>query len=68
MVYVISHQLKLIKMRAELVTLNDCAVPFLSHAAVKMCWYDYIYHRSLSIILPIKITLEQNEDTLIVIE
>ena len=27
-------------MRAELVNLNHCAVPFLSRAAVKLSWYD----------------------------
>ena len=30
-------------MRAELANLNDCAVPFLSRAAVNLCWYYYIY-------------------------
>ena len=29
-------------MRAELANLNDCSVPFLSRAAVKLCWYDYM--------------------------
>ena len=27
-------------MRAELANLYDCAVPFLSHAAVNLSWYD----------------------------
>ena len=27
-------------MRAEIANLNHCAVPFLSHAAVNLCWYD----------------------------
>ena len=38
---VISYQLKLIKMRANLANLNDCAVPFLNRAAVKLGWYNY---------------------------
>ena len=29
-------------MRAELANLNDCAVPFLSRAAVNLSWYDII--------------------------
>ena len=29
-------------MRAKLVNLNHCAVPFLSRAAVNLCWYYYI--------------------------
>ena len=33
------YQHKLIKMRAELANLNHCAVPFLSRAAVNLCWY-----------------------------
>ena len=36
---VISYQLKLIKMHAKLANLNECAVPFLSRAAVNLCWY-----------------------------
>ena len=28
-------------MRAELASLNDCAVPFLSRATVNLCWYYY---------------------------
>ena len=28
------------KMSAELANLNHCAVPFLSHAAVNLSWYD----------------------------
>ena len=36
--------LKLKKMRAELANLNNCAVPFLSRAAVKLSWYDIILH------------------------
>ena len=31
-------------MRVELANLNDCAVPFLSHAAVSLCWYYYTMH------------------------
>ena len=40
-VFVISYQLKLIKMRAELANLNHSVVPFLSRAVVKLCWYYY---------------------------
>ena len=40
--HIISYQLKLIKVRAELANLNNCAVPFLSRAAVNLCWYNYI--------------------------
>ena len=32
---------QVIKMRAELANLNDCAVPFLSRAAVNLWWYHY---------------------------
>ena len=39
---VISDQLKLIKMRAEVANLNDCAAPFLSRAAVNLSWYNLI--------------------------
>ena len=28
-------------MRTELANLNHCAVPFLSRAAVNLCWYYY---------------------------
>ena len=28
-------------MRAELANLDHCAVPFLSRAAVNLCWYFY---------------------------
>ena len=28
-------------MRAKLANLNHCAAPFLSRAAVNLCWYDY---------------------------
>ena len=38
-ILVISYQLKLIKMRTELATLNHSAVPFLSRAASNLCWY-----------------------------
>ena len=31
------------KMRAELVNLNHCAVPFLSRTAANMYWYHYKY-------------------------
>ena len=30
-------------MRAELANLHHCEVPFLSRAAVNLCWYDYDY-------------------------
>ena len=32
------------KMRAKLANLNNCAVPFLSRAAVNLCWYHYILY------------------------
>ena len=35
----ISYQLQLIKMRAEVASLNHCAVPFLSRAAVNLSWH-----------------------------
>ena len=38
---IISYELKLIKMCAELASLNDCAVTFLSRAAVNLCWNYY---------------------------
>ena len=38
----ILYQRKLIKMRSELASLNHCAVPFLSRAAVNLCWYYII--------------------------
>ena len=41
---VLSYELELIKMRAKLTNLNYCAVPFLSRAAVNLCWYDYIHY------------------------
>ena len=31
-------------MLAELANLNDCAVPFLSRAAVNLSWYDINYY------------------------
>ena len=37
-----SHQLKLIKMRAKLSNLNPCAVPFFSRAA-NLCWLVLYY-------------------------
>ena len=46
---IISYQLKLIKMRAELANINDCAVPFLSRAAVNFCWYDYTTTRAVPV-------------------
>ena len=30
------------KMRTDLANLNNCAVPFLSRAAVNFSWYDHI--------------------------
>ena len=41
---VLSYQLKLIKMHAKLSSLNHCAEPFLSRAAVNLCWYWYTMH------------------------
>ena len=38
---VLSYEVKLIKMRAKLVNLNHCAVPFLSRAAANLCWFYY---------------------------
>ena len=38
---VLSYQLKLIKMRAKLASVNHCAVPFLSRAVVNLCRYYY---------------------------
>ena len=40
-IYVTNYQHKLIKMRAELAILNQCAVPFLSRTAANLCWYYY---------------------------
>ena len=42
MYIVLSYQIKLIKMRAKLANLNDCAVAFLNRAVANLCWY-YIY-------------------------
>ena len=39
--YVLSYQLKSIKMRAKLANLNDCVAPFLSRATANLCWYYY---------------------------
>ena len=33
-------------MRAELASLNHCAVPFLSRAVVRLCWYYVAAERS----------------------
>ena len=33
---------KLVKMRAELASLNYCAIPFLSRTCANLCWYYYI--------------------------
>ena len=35
---VVSNQV--VKMRVKLANLNHCAVPFLSHAAANLCWYN----------------------------
>ena len=43
-------------MRAELPNLDDCAVPFLSRAAVNLCWYYYTFY----IILLTKTTAARN--------
>ena len=37
-VLVLSYQPKLIKTRAKVASLNDCAVSFLSRAAANLCW------------------------------
>ena len=41
--YLLSYQLKLIKMRAKLSSLNHCTVLLLSRAAVNLYWYWYIH-------------------------
>ena len=41
--YNFCYQHKLIKMRAELGSLNHCAVPFLSHVTANLCWVKYIF-------------------------
>ena len=38
-------------MRAELASLNHCAVPFLSRAAVNLSWYDITYAHKQSYIM-----------------
>ena len=43
------YQLKLIKMSASLANLNHCAVPFLSRAAVNLCWYYYIFYNKQNV-------------------
>ena len=45
---VLSYQLKLIKMRANLASLKYCAVPFLRRAGANLCWYYYIYITSVN--------------------
>ena len=45
---VLSYQLKLIKMRANLGNLSDCAVPLLSRAATNLCWYYYTWAVTLT--------------------
>ena len=46
-------------MRAELVNLNHCAVPFLSRAAANLCWYYYsIYYKVYSIQYTLYSTLD----------
>ena len=47
---ILSYQLKLIKMRADLAVLNNCAVPFLSRAAVNMCCYYILMKQKRSFI------------------
>ena len=37
--FILSYQLKLTKMRAELANLNHCAVSFLSRATANLYWY-----------------------------
>ena len=41
-IYILSCQLKLIRMRAKLANQSDCAVPFLSRSAANLCWYYII--------------------------
>ena len=43
-IIIISYQLELMKMRADLVDLNHCAVLFLIRAAVNLWWYYNIYY------------------------
>ena len=38
-------------MRAILANLNHCAVPYLSRAAVNLCWYDYIHRTYINLLL-----------------
>ena len=45
--YVIPHQLKLVKIRAEPDNPNHYAAPPLSRAAVNLCWYCYICNTRL---------------------
>ena len=59
---IISYQLKLTKMRAELVNLNHRAVPFLSCAVVNLCGYCNIwinYQLFCDYMKPITITLSR---------
>ena len=39
-ILILSYQLRLKKMRAELANLNHYAVPFSNRAAVNLSWYD----------------------------
>ena len=53
-------------MRAKLVSLNHCAVPFLSRATVNLSWYDSIYNCAQRLDIAIlltkwKTTAAQNE-------
>ena len=38
------------KVLAELANLNHCALPFLSRAAVNLCWYNYTIHHLMWIV------------------
>ena len=42
--YIISYQLKFVKMRAELSNVNHCAVLFISRAAVNLYWYYIVLY------------------------
>ena len=51
-------------MRADLASLNHCAVPFLSRAGANLCWYHYItkIYMYLEILLLTKTTVTQNQN------
>ena len=51
----LSYQLKLTKMLAKLSSLNDCAVPFLSRAAVNLRWYWYNWNTIIAMETPVTV-------------